>query len=127
MKILKNVFSDIPMFLTKNSFTGDVNIKKDQSAIKESIKNIILTINHERPLDYEFGTNATVSMFENPDDFSFYVENNIALAITRYEPRVTLTKMNSTFEGKTVTLDIEYSIKDFDVRDNIRITVERVR
>lgn len=58
MRILKNVFTDIPMFLSRNTFTGDLSIRKDSLAIKDSIKNIILTLFHERPFDPEFGTNV---------------------------------------------------------------------
>jgi phage baseplate assembly protein W len=127
MKILKNVFTDLPMFLSKNTFTGDINIKKDSTAIKESVKNIILTSIYERPFDTEFGTNLTTSLFENKNDFSFYVENNMATAITRYEPRIALTKIESTFNDKTVNVLIEYKIKNYDIKDNIQISVERIR
>jgi len=127
MKIFKNVYSDIPMFLSKNSFTGDINLKKDNTSIKESIKNIVLTINFERPFDSEFGTPASNGLFENPLDFSFYVENAISAAITRYEPRVNLTKINSTFNDKTVEIDIKYQIPNYEIVENIRVIVERLR
>lgn len=115
------------MFFSKNTFTGDINLKKDNNAIKEAIKNIVLTLNFERPFDSEFGTPAAASLFENPSDFGFYVENAIAAAITRYEPRVKLSKITSTFDDKTVTIDIQYGIGDFSIKDNVYLTVERVR
>lgn len=115
------------MFLSKNSFTGDVNLKKDNTSIKESIKNIILTINFERPFDTEFGTPAANGLFDNPSDFSFYVENAISDAISRYEPRVNVTSINSTFSGKTVEINIIYQIPRYEITENIRVTVERIR
>lgn len=115
------------MFFSKNTFTGDINLKKDNNAIKEAIKNIVLTLNFERPFDSEFGTPAAASLFENPSDFGFYVENAIAAAITRYEPRVKLSKVTSVFGDKTVTIDIQYGIGDFSIKDNVYLTVERVR
>jgi len=128
MQLFKNIYSDIPMFLTRNTFTGDINLKKDNTAIKEALKNIVLTINYERPFDVEFGTPASGALFENPSDFGFYVENAIAAAITRYEPRVKLQKVTSKFNtDKTVTINIEYGIGDFSIKDNITVTVERVR
>jgi phage baseplate assembly protein W len=127
MKLLKNIYSDIPMFFTRNIFTGDVNAKKDLLAIKESVKNIILTNTHERPFDSEFGTNATIGMFENINDFSFYVENNNSVAIALYETRVNLTNITSSMTDRSVSINIEYTIKNYDVRDNIKITVERTR
>lgn len=127
MKLFKNVYSDLPMFLSKNSFTGDVNLKKDGTAIKESIKNLILTITYERPFDIEFGTPATNGLFENPSDFSFYVENEIASVITRYESRIDLNKITSTFVDKTVNVDIRYTIRDVNLTDSVKLIIERAR
>ena len=116
------------MFFSKNSFTGDVNLKKDSNAIKESIKNLILTMNYERPFDAEFGTQAANGLFENQYDFSFYVENAIAAVITRYESRVDLNKITSTFNtDKTVSVDIRYTIREFQLQDSMKLIVERAR
>lgn len=135
MKILKNIFVDIPMFFSKNSFTGDVNVRKDALAIKESIKNIILTLFSERPFDPEFGTNLTTGLFENPNDFSFYIENNISVALERYEPRIKLISIESSFEGRTLTMEIKYTLinpigagnNSFDVFDSLSLGVNTSR
>ena len=126
MKIFKNIFSDIPMFFIKNEFNRDLILKKDHTAIKESIKNIILTLFNERPFDPEFGTNLTTGLFENPNDFSFYVENNIATALERYEPRIKLLELNSSFSGRTITIDVVYELKNYSIRENISVTVNLV-
>jgi len=126
MKLLKNVFTDIPMFFTKNSFTGDLSVKKDINAIKESIKNIILTIYNERPFDTEFGTNVSLGLFENPSDFSFYVENRISIALQQYEPRIRLESLNSEITGRTILIYLEFSVLNYDLVDSLSITFERV-
>jgi phage baseplate assembly protein W len=127
MRILKNVFVDIPMFLARNTFTGDLSVRKDSLAIKDSIKNIILTLFHERPFDPEFGTNVMSALFENPQDFSFYVENTIATALERYEPRIKLIDIKNTFEGRTLNISIEYRIKDYESNDKISFTLDSTR
>lgn len=128
MKLFKNIYSDLPMFFSKNSFTGDLNVKKDGIAIKESLKNLILTTVYERPFDVEFGTPAGNGLFDTQADFSFYVENSIYEVITRYEPRIELNKITSTFNNdKTVSIDIRYTIRDFKLEDSIKLIVERAR
>ena len=127
MKILKNVFVDLPMFLTRNNFTGDLNIRRDSLAIKDSIKNIILTLFHERPFDPEFGTNVLTGLFENPNDFSFYVENTIATGLERYEPRIKLKNITSTFEDRTLSILIEFKILNYDVYDQLSFTLDSTR
>ena len=115
------------MFFSRNTFTGDLNIRKDSLAIKDSIKNIILTLFHERPFDPEFGTNVLSGLFENPADFSFYVENTIATALERYEPRIKLKNITSTFEGRTLEILIEFSILNYDVYDQLSFTMDSTR
>lgn len=127
MKILKNVFTDLPMFFSRNTFTGDLNIRKDALAIKDSIKNIILTLFHERPFDPEFGTNVLSGLFENPADFSFYVENTISTALERYEPRIKLVSLSSTFQDRTLNILIQYSILNYDVYDQLSFTMDSSR
>ena len=127
MKIIKNIFIDIPAFFSKNSFTGDVNVTKDALAIKESIKNIILTVFNERPFDPEFGTNVTTGLFENPTDFSFYVENSIGTALVRYEPRIRLLSLNTSFSGRTLSVDIKYELVQTKNIENLTIVANIVK
>jgi phage baseplate assembly protein W len=127
MKIFKNIFSDIPMFFSENKFNRDLEIKKDHIAIKESIKNIILTLFNERPFDPEFGTNVTTGLFENPTDFSFYVENSIGTALVRYEPRIRLLSLNTSFSGRTLSVDIKYELVQTKNIENLTIVANIVK
>ena len=36
----KNLFSDLPFFFTKNSFTDDINLKKGQVFGQKNLKNL---------------------------------------------------------------------------------------
>ena len=47
-------YKDIDFKFSKNTFTGDLNVVQDSTAIKQSIKNIILTLKGERSFKYEF-------------------------------------------------------------------------
>ena len=44
----KEVYADLDMNFTPHPITGDLTIKKDTDAIKQSIKNIMLTNYYER-------------------------------------------------------------------------------
>ena len=114
------------MFFTENKFNRDLDVKKDHIAIKESIKNIILTLFNERPFDPEFGTNVTTGLFENPNDFSFYVENTIATALVRYEPRIKLLSLKTSFSGRTITIDVQYELKAYEITENLSIVTNLV-
>lgn len=68
---------------------GNVLISRDLEAVKNSVKNIVLTPVGTRPFFPEFGTRANTLLFEH---FGFptniELENEIENAITRWEPRI---------------------------------------
>lgn len=66
----------------------DVYKKKDAAAVKQSVKNLLLTDYYEKPFQPFFGANLRAMLFELADeDTKDEVEENIRTAITKYEPR----------------------------------------
>lgn len=128
MKITKNNFSDLPMFLSKNYFTGDINLKKDSISIKESIKNIVLTRVGERPFDLSFAGYIYDMLFENVID-SQIIQYKVHLTnvINLYESRVEVNDILVELNDKTVSIEIIYKIKSFERTDSVKISVERTR
>lgn len=126
--IIKNVFSDLPMFLTKNSFTNDMNLKKDLSCIRESIKNIVLTNTGERAFDYNFGGNIYGLLFEQLDKYELSgYRIGLANKINNYEPRAEVNQINFTYGIKDINITIEYSIIALNMKDKVTIKLERSR
>lgn len=126
--ILKNVFSDLPMFLTKNSFTNDINLRKDLGCIRDSIKNIILTRSGERAFDFEFGVDIYSILFENLDKYQLSgYRIGLANKINRYESRVTVDQVHITYGIKDINIVIEYSVISLNTKDKITIKLERSR
>jgi|LauGreDrversion4_2_1035121.scaffolds.fasta_scaffold05831_6 phage baseplate assembly protein W len=128
MQIITNNFSDLPMFLSKNFFTRDINLKKDSLAIKDSVKNIVLTRVGERPFDLSFTGYVYDLLFENVID-SQMIQYKVHLSniIGVYEPRVEVTDVLIQSNDKTVTVEIIYNIKSLDRTDSIEISMERTR
>lgn len=127
MIIQKDIYSDLPMFITPNPFTGDLSIKKDQNAIQESVRNIVLTAIGERPFDRSFGTNIYTVLFEQPVLLQFYADSIISVALNTNEPRIRVEEMKFDVTDKLVTVSITYTIKQIDVVDSLVITLERTR
>ena len=68
---------------------GDVYKKKDAAAVKQSIKNLLLTDHYEKPFNPFFGANLRGMLFELADDETeFDIVANITSAIETFEPRV---------------------------------------
>ena len=80
-------YLDIDLTFAKRP-SGDVYKKKDAAAVKQSIKNLLLTDFYEKPFQPFFGANLRAMLFElADDDTEDEVEENIRNAIKKYEPR----------------------------------------
>lgn len=128
-------YSDIPFFISANRFTGDLNLVKDLNAIRQSIKNIILTDKGERPFNYPFGTNTFANMFDN-----FTLQNSLDLQrkifdnLKLYENRIEVTNIRvseaNTKEPNglyTLNVVIFYNIPIFGVNDVVEVSIMRNR
>jgi len=122
-----NLYSDLNFFISKNQFTNDFAIRKDQNAIKQSIKNIVLTAIGERPFDKTFGTTVYNSLFELPYLIEFYCDETIRLAINKYEPRIKIEDITYTTDEQEVVISISYYITSLNIKETITINLERTR
>jgi phage baseplate assembly protein W len=127
MILPKEIYSDIPVFLTQNPFNSDISIKKDKNAIQEALRNIILTRLGERAFDYSFGTNLYNYVFEHPVAIKFYLDGDIRGSISRYEPRVTIEDIEYEIEEQELTITLSFIIKEINSLQTLVITIERTR
>lgn len=128
----KNInYKDIPFFLTKNAFTGDLNLVKDVYAIKQALKNIILTIKFEKPFNFLFGANPRKFLFDTLDDvILFECKTIIANNVANFEPRVTLREIvisQSTKNPNQIIIVVIYVITSLGIQDTVTISLERTR
>jgi len=90
-KINKAINKDFDLGFRKHPTTGKLIIKKDDEAIKQAVKNLVLTNHYEKPFHPEFGGNIRAQLFENFDSITkSQFETMINIAIENYEPRITL-------------------------------------
>ena len=83
------IFSDLDLNFTKHPVTGDITRRYDENAIKQSVKNLLLTRNFERPFHSEIGSPVRALLFELPGPmFSMMLQRAIIDVINNFEPRV---------------------------------------
>jgi phage baseplate assembly protein W len=106
-------FKDISFNFTKNPKTGDIVVLKNEEAIKQSVKNLVLTKLKERLFRPFLGTNTTTYLFELNTTFSSNsLIEEIETILQTYEPRITLKNISVTVEDdlNEFTVYIEYLI-----------------
>ena len=99
MSLISKSFRDFSLTFEKNAVTNDILSLKNEAAIKESVKNIVLYNFYEKPFDPFFGGNIIGLLFENSTPtMVLEVKNRIEQSIEINEPRVTAVSVVVQFE-----------------------------
>ena len=121
-------FTDIPVGFTKNPFTKDVQPTKNDQAIKQSVKNIVLTTPGEKPFQPNFGSNVSQMLFEPLDPFLVdSIHSEILNTLQQHEPRIKITSLEGVpdYDDNAITVDLEYQIIGLPVIENITFVLQR--
>jgi phage baseplate assembly protein W len=105
-------YSDIDLVFSPNTI-GDVYKKKDAAAVRQSVKNIILTNFQDKPFQPTFGTNIRDLLFElSFPEIEILIEQRIELAIKTWEPRALLVNVDATVmeELNDVKVRVEFQV-----------------
>jgi|TARA_B100000085_G_scaffold160914_1_gene146346 phage baseplate assembly protein W len=127
---VKDIYSDLDMFLVPHPVTGDISTKKDSDAIKRSIRNIVLTNKFERPFKPNFGGGVTSMLFELDSTRKVKrFQKEMVNMIERLEPRVynVSVRLNPLTDDNRLDVQIFYSIRNGKSGQSAEFTVTRVR
>jgi phage baseplate assembly protein W len=106
-------FRDISLSFSKNPVTGDINILKNDLAIKNAVKNIILTKPGEKLYEPYFGSKVTDLLFESIDFLVLdQIRDEIFRVLLQYEPRIEVQDVELTYNERDLNIDcfITYKI-----------------
>ena len=88
-----NVFKDIDLTFT-NKPSGEIYKKEDAAAVKQALKNLILTNRFEKPFRPNYGGDLRAQLFELNDDLTgFRVRERIIKQIEAHEPRARIIRL----------------------------------
>jgi phage baseplate assembly protein W len=92
---LSKGYSDLNLKFKAHPTLGDIRPVKDLDAIKNSIRNILLTRRGERPFNPAFGSNLKQYLFEPADPITkASMEQEIRYSIGEQEPRVEIKNVD---------------------------------
>ena len=108
MSLISKSFRDFSLTFEKNAVTNDILALKNEAAIKESVKNIVLYNFYEKPFNPFFGGNIIGLLFENSTpSMELEIKNRIEQSIETQEPRVTAVTVDVDFEEDQNELQVE--------------------
>lgn len=123
-------FSDLDLNFIANPATGDVSRKYDENAIKQSVKNLVMTNHYERLFHPEIGSQVTGLLFEPFSPLlQVTLERSIVNTITNFEPRVQLLGVDIQLneDNYTVYVSITFKIINTERPLVVDFTLKRTR
>ena len=126
----KSVHTDLDLLFKPNPMTGDINPIKDIEAIKNSVKNLIMTNFQERPFQPEIGSGVRGLLFELADPITMHdIEMAIGRTIENFEPRVVLqdVTINDDLDNNAYNVSITFQILATEQIGTATIILERLR
>lgn len=121
---------DIDFTFVPHPLTGDLSTKKDSSAIKQSMRNIVLTSFYERGFNVEFGTNLRSSLFENITPLEAQtIRQLISEGIENFEPQVELIDVvvQQNPDENTLNVVIVYTELNNPEEQTFQLDIRRLR
>ena len=127
---IPDLFSDFLTDLTPHPITKDLTRLRNDAAIKQSIKNLVLTNYNERPFQPNIGSNVNRSMFEPNDSFlREELESSIRRTIEFNEPRAVVlgVEVIPQSDESSIVINIVFSIINSMQPQSLDIILRRVR
>ena len=123
-------FTDLDFNFTPHPATGDVTVRYDENAVKQSIRNLVLTRNFERPFRSNIGCQVKALLFEPITPIlTAMIERTIGDTIANFEPRVDLLGVAVKFspENHDAYVTIMFKIKNTQTPVSVNLILERTR
>jgi len=124
------LYSDFDLSFIKHPNTKDVTILKDIDAVKQSVKNLVLTGKGERPFQPRLGSDIRKLLFEPVDEFTALdIEEQVRVTIDNFEPRIKINRLDviSEPDNNRFKLSLEFQMITSLASGDLTFYLERIR
>lgn len=123
-------YADLDLSLTPHPNKKDIIPLTDIAAVKNSVKNLVLTGRYERPFQPELSSGVTSLLFENATpDTMFMLKSYVRDVISKYEPRVSgvYVGVQDDSDNNAYYVTITFNIVSVDTEAEVQLYLERIR
>ena len=121
---------DLDINFDRNLLSGDVVLRKNEEAIKRSLRNLLLLKRNEKPFQPEIYSGINDLLFELVDPIALMeMKSRIAEIIRNYEPRVenSVVEIVNNIDRNEVIITINFDIIKVHRVYSTTIALERTR
>jgi len=120
-------YKDVDLTFEKST-SGDVYKKSDAAAVKQAIKNLLLTSKTEKPFNPSFGGNLYSSLFSLSTDYTpSEIKENIKTTIRNFEPRARVLRVDVVSRPDTHSLLVTVRFQVVNTVESIELNVDIAR
>lgn len=120
-------YTDIDLSFKKKN-NGELFKKTDAEAVKQAVKNLLLTNLGEKPFRPFFGGDLSRFLFSLDEEFDeVEIEDTIANAIAMDEPRAILRDVKATLSSDTNSVDVRVSFQVVSTKEAVALNVTLAR
>lgn len=126
----KKPHRDLDLSLKIHPIRKDIIPLKDDAAIKNAIRNLLVTNFYERPFQDDLGANLRGLLFEPAGVLTnIQLRDNIRFCIEKYEPRVKVNSIDITdvVDENRYIIKVIFTIKEFSTKDSVEMVLRRLR
>jgi phage baseplate assembly protein W len=125
-------YADIDLSFTRKPGTvTDIYKKTDAAAVKQSVKNILMTNRVEKPFLPYYGGNLNSFLFELADDELDVdeIQDVVAESISNFEPRALVRAVDVILrpDNNTINVTVKFQVMNTSELQEIVITLTRLR
>jgi len=126
----KKPYRDLDLSLNIHPIRKDIIPLKDDAAIKNAVKNLLISNFYERPFSDDLGANLRGLLFEPAGVITnIELRDNIRFVLQKYEPRIAVKSIDiiDDFESNSYIIDVIFRIKEFSADSSVEIILRRLR
>ena len=125
----KRTYKDIDLSFAKKT-TGEIFKKTDAAAVKQAVKNVLLTSRLEKPFNPDFGAGLNRFLFDLNTNFDrFEIEDAIVSTLARTEPRARVIDIDPVIlpDDYTVNITVKFRVLSTDTIEQVTVSLTRLR
>ena len=118
------------MSLKIHPIRKDIIPLKDDAAVKNAVRNLLISNFYERPFQSDLGANLRGLLFEPAGMLTnIQIRDSIRFCIEKYEPRVSVDSIDITdvVDENRYIIEVFFTIKEFSTQESVEIVLRRLR
>tara|TARA_X000001382_G_scaffold87034_2_gene62053 strand:+ start:1555 stop:1998 length:444 start_codon:yes stop_codon:yes gene_type:complete len=121
-------YKDIDLTFTNKADSGEIFKKEESAAVKQAVKNLIMTNFGEKPFLPQFGGDLRSMLFDLADEETEEeIEESIISAINVHEPRARTLNVRASSNPDRNSIDVKITFQVINTQEKVSLSIVLAR